>query len=173
MIQQAGIPAFAGNIGVAAPFLEDRLCELESWDQIKLLTVKIDMLEKWFSGGLLCIGDAAHAMSPVGGVGINLAIQDAVAAANILSGPLRSSALRTRDLARVQKRRAWPARMTQRAQLLVHRRIIQSVLQDKSGFRAPLPVRLLDKFPALRRITGHAIGIGLRPEHITSPDARR
>jgi len=165
-LKQLGLAAFLESLGRNAPLLKDRVHELKEWDQIKLLTVKVDRLERWYRHGLLCIGDAAHAMSPVGGVGINLAIQDAVATANLLADPLRSGALLTQHLALVQKRRIWPTRMTQRMQLFLHKRLIQKILREDKPFHPPLPLRLLNRFPMLRRVTGYIIGIGFRPEHI-------
>ncbi len=139
---------------------------LRDWDDVKLLTVRVDRLETWFRPGLLCIGDAAHAMSPVGGVGINLAIQDAVAAANLLAAPLRAGRVGVEDLARVQRRRDWPTRVTQRIQVLVQDRIVRRVLQSRRPLRPPLAVRLLVRFPGLRRLPGRLVGLGIRPEHV-------
>ena len=150
------------------PFLHERLSEIASWDDVKLLTVKVDRLKQWWRPGLLCIGDAAHAMSPIGGVGINLAIQDAVAAANILAGPLKSGQLTSDHLKAVQKRRQFPARVTQGLQVLVQNRIIRRVLASTQPMSLPLPLRLLQRWPYFRRWTGYAIGVGVRPEHIQS-----
>jgi 2-polyprenyl-6-methoxyphenol hydroxylase-like FAD-dependent oxidoreductase len=135
-------------------------------DEVKLLTVRVDRLTKWFRDGVLCIGDAAHAMSPVGGVGINLAIQDAVAAANLLTTPLRQGRVGVRDLARVQRRRTWPTRVTQRIQVLVQNRIVRRVLARERPLKPPFAVRVLARLPSLRRLTGRAIGLGVRPEHV-------
>lgn len=168
-IIQLGLAVFLESIGKNAPMLKDRLDELKGWDQIKLLAVKVDRLKRWYRRGLLCIGDAAHAMSPVGGVGINLAIQDAVATANILNEALRSETLSTRHLALVQRRRTWPVQMTQRMQIFMHEQIIYKALKSDKPFQPPLPMRLLDTFPRLRRFTGRFIGIGFRPEHVCSP----
>ncbi|HEX7270810.1 MAG TPA: FAD-dependent monooxygenase, partial [Casimicrobiaceae bacterium] len=154
----------------AAPFTAAVVDALENWDMVKLLTVQVDHLRQWFKPGLLCIGDAAHAMSPVGGVGINLAIQDAVAAANILARPLRSGPASVADLEAVQSRREWPARVTQRVQVAIQDRVVARVLDDKPGHapRLPFIFRLLRWLPILRRIPARAIGIGVRPEHVTA-----
>ncbi|MDN5850867.1 MAG: FAD-dependent oxidoreductase [Nitrococcus sp.] len=169
-IRALGLDAFRGAIGKLAPFVGDRVAALERWDDIKLLSVRVDRLHRWHRPGLLCIGDAAHAMSPVGGVGINLAIQDAVAAANRLSMPLRDGQLTADHLRRVQRRRELPTRITQRFQVLAQNRIIFNVLARAAGgtgaLKPPLVLRLLARFPALRRIPARLIGIGIRPEHI-------
>jgi 2-polyprenyl-6-methoxyphenol hydroxylase-like FAD-dependent oxidoreductase len=144
--------------------MADRVSELAHWEQIKLLTVQIDCLKQWWRPGLLCIGDAAHAMSPVGGVGINIAIQDAVAAGNFLGGGDFSPA----NLRRIQRRRAWPARATQRLQILAQDRIISRVLQSRAPLEVPLGFRLLGRFAWLRRLPGRLIGMGLRPEHVAA-----
>jgi 2-polyprenyl-6-methoxyphenol hydroxylase-like FAD-dependent oxidoreductase len=123
-----GLPAFRESVAKLAPFAADRVYELQDWEPIKLLTVQVDRLRQWYKPGLLCLGDAAHAMSPVGGVGINLAIQDAVAAANMLAQPLRDGRVTVADLAKVQARRAWPTAITQRVQLIVQNRIIRRIL---------------------------------------------
>jgi 2-polyprenyl-6-methoxyphenol hydroxylase-like FAD-dependent oxidoreductase len=171
-IRERGLAAFRDGVAQLAPFVADRVGELSDWDAIKLLTVQVDRLPRWYRPGLLCIGDAAHAMSPVGGVGINLAIQDAVAAANLLAAPLREDRLTTEDLRRVQRRRELPTRLTQRAQLLVQNRVIRRVLGGGAGtLTPPLAVRLLARFPFLRRIPARLIGIGFRPEHVKSPVA--
>ncbi len=148
------------------PWLADRPNELKDWDQVKLLTVAVDRLERWYKPGLLCIGDAAHAMSPVGGVGINLAIQDAVATSNILGPRLKQGAVSEEDLAKVQKRRMWPTKMTQGMQIQIQNRLINPVLSGGGGGRAPLAARLLNLLPFLRRFPARLIGLGFRPEHI-------
>jgi 2-polyprenyl-6-methoxyphenol hydroxylase-like FAD-dependent oxidoreductase len=170
-IHQRGIEAFRESIAEIVPFTRDRLGELKSWDDIKLLTVRVDRLRQWYREGLLCIGDAAHAMSPVGGVGINLAIQDAVAAANLLAAPLRNDTVTTDDLRRVQRRREFPTRMMQRLQVFIQNRVIQRVLAGQAQPKVPLPIRLLRRFPILRRIPARVIGMGFRPEHVHTPDA--
>ena len=154
-----------------SPWLGERVNELKSWDDVKLLTVALDRLPQWYRPGLLCIGDAAHAMSPIGGVGINLAVQDAVAAANILTEPLRTGAVTLDHLARVQRRRQWPTRVTQAIQRTIQNRVIGPVLAGAAQPKPPLPVKLLDWFPALRGIPARMIGIGVRPEHIRTKEA--
>jgi 2-polyprenyl-6-methoxyphenol hydroxylase-like FAD-dependent oxidoreductase len=167
-LRQRGLDSFRATIGGLAPFAADRLAEIADWEQVKLLTVAVDRLRRWHRPGLLCIGDAAHAMSPVGGIGINLAIQDAVAAANLLSEPLRDGRLEERDLARVQRRRALPTRLTQRFQVVVQNRIIARVLESGGRRSPPLILRLLARFPVLRRLPARLVGMGIRPEHVTS-----
>ena len=146
---------------------------MTDWEQVKLLTVTVDRLTQWCKPGLLCIGDAAHAMSPIGGVGINLAIQDAVAAANILWGHLRGGDPPLAELERVQKRREGPARLTQKVQMLVQDRVMTRVLALKHEPKPPLFVKLLDRFAFLRRIPARLVGIGFRPEHVKSPQIAR
>ena len=170
-LQARGLPAFRDNVAQLAPFLADRVGELQDWEAIKLLTVQVDRLRQWYRRGLLCIGDAAHAMSPVGGVGINLAIQDAVAAANLLTGPLRADRLTTEDLRRVQERRDWPTRVTQRVQLFMQDRVIRRVLGSADRLTPPLPIRLLARFPFLARFPARLIGLGVRPEHVNTRSA--
>jgi 2-polyprenyl-6-methoxyphenol hydroxylase-like FAD-dependent oxidoreductase len=170
-VRRAGLPAFRDSIARMLPFAADRAGEIRDWEQVKLLTVKVDRLKRWYREGLLCIGDAAHAMSPVGGVGINLAIQDAVAAANILVPPLLAKNLSTDDLKKVQTRREWPVRATQRLQLLVQRRIIARVLRANERLEPPLFFRLLSRFPWLQRLPGRLIGMGVRPEHVRTTEA--
>ena len=168
-VQAQGLPAFRDSVAKLAPFAADRAHELRDWDQIKLLTVQVDRLRQWYKPGLLCIGDAAHAMSPVGGVGINLAIQDAVATANLLAQPLRNGRVTEADLAKVQARRAWPTELTQRIQLLAQNRVISRVLGSNVPLRPPVAIRLLARFPFLRRIPARMIGLGVRPEHVRTP----
>ncbi len=170
-VRAAGLEAFRARVAGIAPFLEDALRALDDWDAVKLLTVQVDRLQQWHRPGLLFIGDAAHAMSPVGGVGINLAIQDAVAAANILARDLARGGVDQAALRRVRARRQWPTRATQRLQLLIQRRVISEVLGQKREVPPPLLIRLFDRIPLLRRIPGRLIGLGLRPEHIRSPNA--
>ena len=165
-LQGRGLPAFRDAVAQLAPFMADRVGELQDWEPIKLLTVQVDRLRRWYRPGLLCIGDAAHAMSPAGGVGINLAIQDAVATANLLTAPLRAGQLTIQDLQRVQQRREWPTNMTQRMQLMIQNRVIKRVLTDRDRFSPPFAIRLLALLPFLRRIPARMIGLGFRPEHV-------
>lgn len=168
-LRQSGLPAIRESIAAIAPFLADRTSEIRSWDDLKLLTVAVDRLRRWHRPGLLCIGDAAHAMSPIGGVGINLAIQDAVAAANILAGPLRERRVSEDHLRQVQVRREFPTRVTQRLQVLLQNRVISSLLgrgADAPPARPPLLLRLLARYPVLRRVPARIIGLGVRPEHV-------
>jgi 2-polyprenyl-6-methoxyphenol hydroxylase-like FAD-dependent oxidoreductase len=165
-VKRRGLEAFREQVAQVAPFLRDRVDELASWDDVKLLTVAVDRLRQWYRPGLLCIGDAAHAMSPIGGIGINLAIQDAVAAANILAGPLRRGPAALDQLRAVQRRREFPTRITQRAQVLIQNRVISRVLAGQAGGPLPLPVRLLRDWPFLRRIPARLIGMGIQPEHV-------
>jgi 2-polyprenyl-6-methoxyphenol hydroxylase-like FAD-dependent oxidoreductase len=149
-----------------APWMRDRVGELRSWDDLKLLTVKVDRLREWCRPGLLCIGDAAHAMSPIGGIGINLAIQDAVAAANLLARSLRERTCGIEDLRRVQRRREFPTRATQRVQLFIQDFVLAPVLAGRGFTKLPLPLRLLNRFPILRRLPARFVGMGVRPEHV-------
>ncbi len=148
-----------------ASFLRDRVAELDDWSKIKLLTVQINRLRKWCREGLLCIGDAAHAMSPAGGVGIDLAIQDAVAVANLLADKLRHGLVSLDDLRKVQRRRAWPAALIQRMQAFIHHRVVTG-RQTPGKSSLPVLPRLLKNFPILRRVPARFIGIGPRPEHV-------
>jgi len=165
-VHKAGLDAFRSDLSSVAPHLQDRVHEIRTWGDVKLLTVAVNRLPRWDLPGLLLIGDAAHAMSPVGGVGINLALQDAVAAANILVPRLRQGRITRDNLRAVQKRRAFPTRMTQRVQVMVQNRIIGAVLRRGTTPAPPLVLRLLQRFPALRSLPARAIGIGVRPEHI-------
>jgi 2-polyprenyl-6-methoxyphenol hydroxylase-like FAD-dependent oxidoreductase len=167
-LRRQGLESFRKQVAALAPFLADRVSELRDWHDIKLLTVKVDRLERWYRPGLLCIGDAAHAMSPVGGVGINLAIQDAVAASNLLAGRLRGGKVTTTDLHAVQRRRELPTRLTQAVQVFVQNRVIAGVLGTGGPMSPPWPVRLLERWPRLRRIPARMIGMGIRPEHVRS-----
>ena len=169
-IQKRGLAAFRDDLAMLVPFMSDRLGEIRDWSDIHVLTVAVDRLRQWFRPGLICIGDAAHAMSPIGGVGINLAIQDAVAAANILATPIRQVTLNTENLHAVQRRRELPTRITQRIQILIQNRVIQHVLTSDKRITPPWPVRLLDRWQFLRRIPARLIGIGFRPEHVRTPD---
>ena len=168
-IRAQGLPAFRAAVGRLAPFIADRVTEIGDWEDVKLLTVAVDRLPRWYRDGLLCIGDAAHAMSPVGGVGINLAVQDAVAAANLLAAPLAQSRLATEDLRAVQRRREWPTRVTQRLQVMIQNRVISRVLDEKGALPMPLALRLAARFPWMRRLIGRVIGLGIRPEHVRTP----
>jgi 2-polyprenyl-6-methoxyphenol hydroxylase-like FAD-dependent oxidoreductase len=169
-IKERGLEPFRAAIAELAPEMRDRVQEIKSWDDVSLLTVKIDRLRKWHRPGLLCIGDAAHAMSPVGGVGINLAVQDAVAAANRLAGPLRTGIIGEEDLAAVQSRRTFPTRATQALQVFVQERILKRVLASRSKLEPPWLLRLVDRYPLLQRIPARVVGLGFRPEHIRTPD---
>jgi 2-polyprenyl-6-methoxyphenol hydroxylase-like FAD-dependent oxidoreductase len=167
-VRSAGLDKFRQAIADMSPFVRDRLGEIESWDQVKLLTVAVDRLRRWFRPGLLCIGDAAHAMSPIGGVGINLAVQDAVAAANILAQPLRHGTMTIETLESVQRRREFPTRFTQRLQLVLQNNIIGPALEGRRP-EAPFFMKML-QWPLLRRIPGRLLALGIRPEHIRTPD---
>ena len=169
-LRQQGLPAFRQELVRLAPFLQDRVSELLQWDDIKLLTVAVDRLRRWFRPGLLCIGDAAHAMSPIGGVGINLAIQDAVATANILGERLRLGSVDEGDLQAVQTRRTFPTRATQRMQLIVQNNVIRRVLGGTKPLSAPWPAKLLNRWKFLQRIPARVIGVGFRPEHVRTPE---
>ena len=164
--RQRGLEELRADISRCAPFLNDRVEELKEWNAVKLLTVKVDRLRQWYREGLLCIGDSAHAMSPVGGVGINLAIQDAVATANILGQRLCEGRVDLNDLRAVQHRRDRPARLTQRAQIFMHDHFLERIFNANEQMSPPLPARLLKEFPLLRRIPARMIGIGFRPEHV-------
>jgi 2-polyprenyl-6-methoxyphenol hydroxylase-like FAD-dependent oxidoreductase len=172
-VRAQGLEAFRSAVAQAAPPLADRVGHIASWDDIKLLSVTVDRLEQWWKPGLLCIGDAAHAMSPVGGVGINLAVQDAVATANLLRDALADRAVLpdalTPLLARVQARRAFPARATQAVQVAIQKRLLAPVLQSE-GSATPLPVpwllRLAQRFPLLQAVPAYAVGVGVRPERV-------
>jgi 2-polyprenyl-6-methoxyphenol hydroxylase-like FAD-dependent oxidoreductase len=170
--KRAGLPAFRQSIVRLAPVFADRVDELKDWDQIKLLTVAVNRLRRWHRPGLLCIGDAAHAMSPIGGVGVNLAVQDAVAAANLLWRPLNAGTLREEDLDRVQQRREFPTRVTQRAQVVVQNNVIDRLVGAGETLAAPWPLRLTSLFPPLRGIPAWLVGMGVRPEHVHTPDIR-
>ncbi len=169
-LRAAGLQALRDDIAAVAPQLADRADTLQSWDDVKLLTVTVDRLREWYRPGLLCIGDAAHAMSPIGGVGINLAIQDAVAAANMLYEPLRTGAPPVAQLAAVQHRRMLPVRLTQAMQVFIQNRVITSVLASKAQTKVPWPLKLVRAFPALRQIPARVVGVGFRPEHVRTPE---
>jgi 2-polyprenyl-6-methoxyphenol hydroxylase-like FAD-dependent oxidoreductase len=172
-IHRRGLPALRTAIVTLAPFLENRVAELREWEDVKLLTVRVDRLSRWYQPGLLCIGDAAHAMSPIGGVGINLAIQDAVAAANRLAQPLAAGRLTINDLRAVQRRREFPTRFTQRLQLFMQERVIRPVLSTTQPLTSlPLVIRLLRRSSLLQRIPAYLLGLGIRPEHVSTPERR-
>jgi 2-polyprenyl-6-methoxyphenol hydroxylase-like FAD-dependent oxidoreductase len=164
------IADFRAIILSLSPWLGERVDELKSWDDVKLLTVAVDRLERWYRPGLLCIGDAAHAMSPVGGVGINLAVQDAVAAANILYAPLRDKAVTVDDLRKVEARREFPVRVTQRLQVFIQNRVIRRVLTGTAPPQPPFVLRLAQWFPVIQRLLARVIAVGVRPEHIHTPE---
>ena len=172
-IRKNGLEHFRDDIAHLEPFLRDRVSELRDWNDVSLLTVKVDHLRRWSRAGLLCIGDAAHAMSPVGGVGINLAIQDAVAAANILGAKLAADSLSDRDLDAVQRRREFPTRATQRLQVFVQNRVIRHVLASAEPIVVPWPLRMMRQCPLLRRIPARVIGMGFRPEHVRTSEVSR
>jgi 2-polyprenyl-6-methoxyphenol hydroxylase-like FAD-dependent oxidoreductase len=168
-LQQRGLSAFLQRVIALSPFLHDRRDEIESWNDIKLLTVAVDRLQRWHRPGLLCIGDAAHAMSPIGGVGINLAVQDAVAAANVLAEPLRAGVVRDEHLAAIEKRRALPMRVIQRLQVAIQNRVLSPALASTRTPRVPLLIELLQWVPALQRIPARLLAVGIRPEHVRTP----
>jgi 2-polyprenyl-6-methoxyphenol hydroxylase-like FAD-dependent oxidoreductase len=170
-VHAAGLEAFRVAVAAGARFLSDRVDELKSFDDIKLLSVSVDRLTMWSKPGLLCIGDAAHAMSPVGGVGINLAIQDAVATANILAAKLKAGTLHDSDLDRVRRRRLFPVKVIQALQVAVHNRVLKpTVSGGVHTLRVPWPLKILDAVPWLRRWPAQFLGLGVRPEHVRSPD---
>ena len=171
-LRARGIEHFREEIVALAPFLRDRITELRDWDEIKLLTVAVDRLRHWSRPGLLCIGDAAHAMSPIGGVGINLAIQDAVATANILGPSLLQRAPTPSELEAVQRRRMFPTRATQAMQIFVQNNVITPILGSTKPMSLPWPLKLARRFPRLRRIPARVIGLGVQPEHVRTPESR-
>lgn len=164
-IRQNSITAFQRQITQIAPWIGDRVSDLKDWDQIKLLSVQINRLKQWHRPGLLCIGDAAHAMSPAGGVGINLAVQDAVATANLLAKPLLEGTLTEENLAQVQQRREFPARLTQQMQVFAHKGVV-AVFQNSGPAEPPWQLRLAAGLPGLPRLVGRIVGMGIRPEHV-------
>jgi 2-polyprenyl-6-methoxyphenol hydroxylase-like FAD-dependent oxidoreductase len=171
-IRAGGLPAFREEIGKMEPKLRDRVQELRDWKDVSLLTVAVDRLEHWSRAGLLCIGDSAHAMSPIGGVGINLAIQDAVAAANLLGPILVRRAPSEPELESVQERRSFPTRATQSMQIAIQNKVIRRVLQSDKPLTLPWPIRLLRAWPVLRRLPARVVGMGFRPEHVKTPDTQ-
>ena len=169
-IKARGMESFRDELVRLIPYFRGRVGELKNWDDVSLLTVKVDRLERWFKPGLICIGDAAHAMSPIGGVGINLAVQDAVAAANILAPPLALGGPVLPALEQVQRRREFPTRVTQRMQVLAQNRIISRVLTADKPIEVPGILKLMQRWPILQRIPARAIGLGARPEHVKTPE---
>lgn len=169
-LKARGLDSFRADIAEIAPQMASRLGAIRDWNDVKLLTVSVERLETWSRPGLLCIGDAAHTMSPVGGVGINLAIQDAVATANLLASPLREGRLTHADLASVQRRRQLPTVLTQKIQVLIQNRVISAVLGERRELKLPFPVRMLRRFPYLRRFPARLVGMGFRPEHVRTPE---
>jgi 2-polyprenyl-6-methoxyphenol hydroxylase-like FAD-dependent oxidoreductase len=165
-VKAEGIEKFRARIAALVPFLADRLHELRGVDDLKLLTVGVERLETWWKPGVLCIGDAAHTMSPIGGVGVNIAVQDAVAAANILARPLKEGRLRDADLEAVQARRSWPVRATQAIQVFMQNRMIAPTLAGTRSSRPPLMIRLLGSSALLRRLPARLLGLGVQPEHV-------
>jgi 2-polyprenyl-6-methoxyphenol hydroxylase-like FAD-dependent oxidoreductase len=169
-LRRAGLETFHAEIVGVVPFLADRMSEIPSWDHVKLLTVRIDRLKQWHRPGVLCIGDAAHAMSPIGGVGINLAVQDAVAAANLLYRSLLHGVPSASELHAVQQRREFPTTATQRMQVIMQNRVLYRTLQSGKTPSLPLFARLLRDYPWLRRLPARLVGLGFRPEHVHTPD---
>jgi len=168
-IKKRGLEAFRQEIAGLEPFLSDRVSELSDWSKVSLLTVAVDRLQEWAVPGLLCIGDAAHAMSPIGGVGINLAIQDAVATANLLGEALRRGAPSLEELLAVQRRRTFPTNATQQMQVALQNNAIRKVLSSQQPLQLPWVLRMLRRWPALRRIPARLIAVGFRPEHVRTP----
>jgi 2-polyprenyl-6-methoxyphenol hydroxylase-like FAD-dependent oxidoreductase len=168
-LHEVGLARFRASVAELAPFLADRVGELRSWDDVRTLRVQVDRLRRWFRPGLVCIGDAAHAMSPIGGVGINLAIHDAVATANLLARPLRDGTLSTRHLARVQLRRILPTLVIQRVQRTIQDRFLSPLLAGRGPAKPPLVLRVLRRYPVLQAIPARLVGIGVLPEHVRTP----
>jgi 2-polyprenyl-6-methoxyphenol hydroxylase-like FAD-dependent oxidoreductase len=169
-IKAEGLEAFRKRVVFMSPFLADRIDELKSFDDIKLLSVTVDRLRQWWRPGVICIGDAAHAMSPIGGVGVNIAVQDAVAAANRLAAPLKAGTASDDDLRAIQKRRTFPVRFTQGIQLTMQNRLVRPMLSGAERLKPPLLLRLLSLMPLLQRIPGRLLAVGVRPEHVQTPD---
>ena len=171
-LQKQPIELLRAQVIEAAPILGPHMADVRSWDDVKLLTVSVDRLGHWSKAGLLCIGDAAHAMSPVGGVGINLAIQDAVATANLLAAKLRAGGATEHDLDAVRRRRLWPTRATQAVQVAIQNNVLVPVLSGANAeIRPPLPIRVVSAVPALQCLAARLLGMGVRPEHVRSPAA--
>ncbi len=169
-VEAKGLEAFRAGVVAMSPFLKERVAEIADWDHVKLLTVAVDRLPQWHKPGLICIGDAAHAMSPIGGVGVNLAVQDAVAAANILAGPLRAGAVSEETLAAVQARREFPVKVTQKLQVVIQNNLINKALKSQERPQPPFVTRVLQWFPVLQRLPARLIGMGVRPEHVHTPE---
>ena len=169
-IKGEGLDAFRKRVLFMSPFLAGRIDELKSFDDIKLLSVAVDRLRQWWRPGLICIGDAAHAMSPIGGVGVNLAVQDAVAAANRLAAPLKAGTASDGDLRAIEARRTFPVRLTQALQLTMQKRIISPALASTQRPKPPFLFRLVSALPVLQRIPGRLLAVGVRPEHVHTPD---
>ena len=169
-VKGEGLYAFRKRVLFMSPFLADRIDELRSFDDIKLLSVAVDRLRQWWRPGLICIGDAAHAMSPIGGVGVNLAVQDAVAAANRLAAPLKAGTASDGDLRAIEARRTFPVRFTQALQLTMQKRIISPALASTQRPKPPFLFRLVSALPVLQRIPGRLLAVGVRPEHVHTPD---
>jgi 2-polyprenyl-6-methoxyphenol hydroxylase-like FAD-dependent oxidoreductase len=169
-MQSAGLESFREIVRRIAPYLGDRVEEIKDWNQIKLLSVRINRLRQWYRPGLLCIGDAAHAMSPVGGVGINLAVQDAVAAARLLAEPLQERRVTEADLASVQMRREFPTRVTQGLQALAHKNF-ELISRNPGPAKAPWQLKVAVQIPGIQRVMGRVIGVGVRPEHVKAASA--
>jgi len=169
-VKANGIEAFRNRVVALSPFLADRVGELRSFDDVRLLSVMVNRLRQWWRPGLICIGDAAHAMSPIGGVGINIAVQDAVAAANRLAAPLKAGTTTSGHLQAIQARRDFPARMTQKIQLSMQNRIIGPALQSTRDPKPPWLFKWFDAFPILRRIPARLLALGIQPEHVQTPD---
>lgn len=166
-VRAQGLDRFRREVAWLADVADERTRQLASWDDVKLLSVKVDRLETWHRPGMLCIGDAAHAMSPMGGVGVNLAIQDAVAAANLLWAPLKEGRVSSADLAAVEKRRTFPTRVTQDMQVTMQKKLVAPTLAAKKLAKPPLPMRIINAWPILRRLPGRIVGMGVRPEHVS------
>jgi 2-polyprenyl-6-methoxyphenol hydroxylase-like FAD-dependent oxidoreductase len=169
-IQSAGLEAFQQSIARIVPFLAGRATGIDSWDKVKLLTVEVNRLQQWSSPGLLCIGDAAHAMSPVGGIGINIALQDAVATSNLLTEALLAGAATPHDLARVQHYRERAVHNTQRVQVFAHR-VLQRVLNNPGPVKPPFLLKLLTRIPGFQQLPARFVGLGLQPQHIQTTAA--
>ena len=172
-VKARGLDAFRSSVVGLAPNIKSGIGDVKSWDDVKLLTVAVNRLKRWTRPGLLCIGDAAHAMSPVGGVGVNIAVQDAVAAANLLAAKLAQGPVDEDALAAVQRRREFPMRMTQAMQVIVQNNIVRAALKGgNEPLKPPLPIRLVSAMPFLQGLTARFLAVGVRPEHVQSPEAR-